>query len=485
MLRSESDDDAAVSRKKIKKKRRVKARPPGQMHRPARVRFGVLTAVWQRHALTDQVLRRYSVIKEQVRDVVELVPLAVGSEGALSREIVEGAGWLYVEHPNKPLGAKWNAGLAALQKVGVDAVLIVGSDDIVNKEIFTLYADQHAAGKKFQALRDMYFLDLRTMRMCFWGGYSGIRAGDPIGMGRLIHSDYLDAVGWHLWDDALNAGLDKSMNDHLDPLVERRGAPQELAIYGSRDIGVAAVDVKTGENIWSYDSVAEALTVEPVEAEPFLREHFPDDEVEALLVMHHRFTPTIDPGLRLFAEGDYAGARPLLEQRVASAPTDTEALHGLGLTQLDMGAHETALASFERLAELSPYDGDAFNVLGVLQFEVGQVHASIRSLIRAAHLQPTTVSHLSNLIRVMYAVRRYEDALLQVAEVGALAAQIPMPGAGPVTAELKQQIERLMDEAMAAPRSADAAAALVNACWPLFRESAAKLLEPSVRSLSA
>ena len=88
--------------------------------------LGILTTLWKRHAIAHIVLEHYAHMD---LSPVHSVRLAVGSEGDVSRSLAEEAGWEYLEHDNLPLSDKWNAGMAAL-KGRVDAVLIVGSDDI-------------------------------------------------------------------------------------------------------------------------------------------------------------------------------------------------------------------------------------------------------------------------------------------------------------------------------------------------------------------
>jgi Flp pilus assembly protein TadD len=137
--------------------------------------------------------------------------------------------------------------------------------------------------------------------------------------------------------------------------------------------------------------------------------------------------------------------------------------------------------TFAHVVERAPYDGDAWNVYGVLLFEVGRLEDATAALERAAHLTPANVSYLTNLLRVLYAQGRYGDALRHVGEVGALAAQIPAARSGQLTHDLKTRVEQLMDETQRAPRSADVAAALVEACWTVLHEAAVQLLAPAIR----
>lgn len=262
---------------------------PGQVDPAAKpVRIAVLTCLWKRHALSARVLARYQAIRETLRGRVEVLLFAVGSEGDASRRIAEDHGFHYTEHANDPLGAKWNAGLAAIRGHDVDAVLIVGSDDLLDAGYFERCAAALQAGYTFIGLRDFYLFDLATLRLCYWPGYaegSG-RFGEPIGLGRCLHRVLLERSDWRLWEDALNAGLDSSMMQRLAQRYASDAATMRVAVLSCRTHGIPAVDVKSGENIWSFSQMIEGLgRVEYSEPISFFVERFPPPEAFALLAL--------------------------------------------------------------------------------------------------------------------------------------------------------------------------------------------------------
>jgi len=245
--------------------------------------LGVLTCLWQRHALTYLVLRWYLFLRADLADRLDLLLLAVGSEGATSRILAEASGFQYVEHPNSPLGAKWNAGLAAMRELRPDAVVIVGSDDVVSGNLFSLYADQIARGSRFMGLMDMYFLDLPTRRLCFWPGYPpGIRHGDILGLGRCLHAELLEANDWRLWEDGLDKGLDGSMNQRLVPQLRTEPRRWNAAVFRCRDHGIGALDIKSSFNLWSFPTVVSVCDVMYLDFDQTLSHLFPGHLVEAI-----------------------------------------------------------------------------------------------------------------------------------------------------------------------------------------------------------
>ena len=245
--------------------------------------LGVLTCLWQRPALTDVVLRWYQHLKSDLSEQLDLELLAVGSEGAASRALAEDNGFAYVEHPNAPLGAKWNAGLAALRERQPDAVVIVGSDDLVSGNLFILYADRIARGCQYLGLTDMYFLDLASRRLCFWPGYPpGGRHGETLGLGRCLHADLLDVHDWRLWEDGLRMGLDGSMTRRLAPQLRAEPQRWNAVAFRCLDHGIGALDIKSGLNLWSFARVVGACEVQYMDFDATLCALFPEHLVEPI-----------------------------------------------------------------------------------------------------------------------------------------------------------------------------------------------------------
>jgi len=137
--------------------------------------IALLTCLWRRWPLTGLVLAHYADLRESMADRLTLELVCVGSEGDVSRTAAEAAGAHYLEHDNLPLGAKFNAGLTLARSLETEAVLIAGSDDLADVQLLERYRCGLVEGARFMGLRDMYFLDLRTRRLCFWPGVSAHR----------------------------------------------------------------------------------------------------------------------------------------------------------------------------------------------------------------------------------------------------------------------------------------------------------------------
>jgi hypothetical protein len=134
------------------------------------------------------------------------------------RKVCEAAGAIWVDHPNQPLGTKWNAAFLRAQELKADAVLFVGSSDWISKDwvqTSAQYLDQYGMTGK----RGCHLVDFRKrkMRLVYWPGYkeglpnpkrASERANEPIGIGRMLSSTCLDAMGWKPFDDTQTNSLD-------------------------------------------------------------------------------------------------------------------------------------------------------------------------------------------------------------------------------------------------------------------------------------
>lgn len=132
--------------------------------------------------------------------------------GSDERETAEKSGAIFIEHENKPLGRKWNAGFKHASTLKPDGVLFIGSSDWVSDnwldEIVPLLPEYDMIGKK-----DFYMADIgESIRSCVWEGYgSGPREIEPIGIGRVVSARIMDKFGWEPFNDLANNSMDWQM----------------------------------------------------------------------------------------------------------------------------------------------------------------------------------------------------------------------------------------------------------------------------------
>jgi hypothetical protein len=158
------------------------------------MKLALVVPVWRRFALTNQILTYYHALELPGASVRLVI---VGSEGRRSRAVARGLD--YVEAPNAPLDAKYDAGIEAagrLTDFRPDAVALVGSDDFFTPRYFQWGLERIGRGAGLVGLRDLLLVDLLRTRILYWPGYRGDRAGAPVGSGMMWSAAMLDAVGW-------------------------------------------------------------------------------------------------------------------------------------------------------------------------------------------------------------------------------------------------------------------------------------------------
>jgi len=248
----------------------------------------LLTSVWKRPELTKIVLRTYDRMRESLADEIDLRLLAVGSEDETSRLLCEECGFDYIEQPNSPLSYKWNAGVNAAEKYEPDALVIVGSDDLVSPGLFHAWAEKLREGLHFFGISDMYFFDPTDSRLGYWGGYEHTvmkdRAGEPIGCGRCFSRTLLEKMKWNLWPPM----------PKLDSLLDRL-ALNFAKVHGFKpvswklaEIGAQAVDIKIDTNITPFDAIEYQVVRNGDNAMDYMRSLLTPDDLTRLMQLRNR-----------------------------------------------------------------------------------------------------------------------------------------------------------------------------------------------------
>ncbi|KMW70860.1 tetratricopeptide repeat protein, partial [Limnoraphis robusta] len=246
----------------------------------------ILTCVWKRPELVKIVLSYYSHLKRELAGKIKLELLAVGSEGKTSRHLCKQCGFDYVEYANSPLSAKWEYGLNQCASYDPDAVIVVGSDDLISQSLIEFYNIKLQENLVFCGLKDGYFFDLANESLILWTGYNvradPTRVGETIGMGRCLSRTLLDKLEFSIWRGLdIDRGLDGAMTRKLvqlglqfleyDDCVIAQIGDHTLRIghcgFKMAEIGAYAVDIKVSENITPleryFERDANTLVVQP------------------------------------------------------------------------------------------------------------------------------------------------------------------------------------------------------------------------------
>ena len=265
----------------------------------------MLTCVWKRPKLTKIIMSYYSKLKEEVRDTVNLEFVAVGSEGKKSRTICEDAGFHYYEYENQPMSEKWQHGLEMTEKFNPDGVIIMGSDDIITKEIINFYVEKINLGYLLIGIKDFYIYESSIKKLVHWRGYGKLndahRMDETIGLGRCLARPLLDKIKFDVWGGLeLKRNLDGAMTNRLKEfgifpvsedncsIIIHNGKILRIGHIGYKlnEMNGFAIDIKSKTNVTNFerylDRDPESVTF--VEG-GILKEYIYEDTIEEIMAL--------------------------------------------------------------------------------------------------------------------------------------------------------------------------------------------------------
>jgi hypothetical protein len=196
----------------------------------------IVTAVHGRREVTQMFVDHY-----RDWDVLKICVASTDDDVQFMRD----NGWHVVQHENRPLGAKWNAVIRFALEFEWEQLIQVGSDDLMNPKYLNFA--NHVA---FGGVKTLYFWEKESGE-CMKYTYVGNRKDYILGAGRVM-SRYVVETVWketegELFPNHYNKGLDSGSELH----IKLSGFKPELIQLPYPMI----VDVKSGENIWSFKTL--------------------------------------------------------------------------------------------------------------------------------------------------------------------------------------------------------------------------------------
>jgi hypothetical protein len=238
------------------------------------VRLAFVVPVHGRHQLAEACLRQLARTCAALKaDGADASAILVGDDIFFDRLAAElGFGW--VRAANRPLGAKWNDGVEfACREGGVDYVVPLGSDDVVDHRLFVgAWGIDEVVCARQSAVVSPDGDRLAELHIRYAGG-DGVR---------MLPRALLERVRFRPAADERDRALDGSMSDKLGP----SGTGRRLR-YVYRDLHpLQIVDLKSPgrDQRTSYEACLEFATCEREDVWESIGAVYPDafvDEVRA------------------------------------------------------------------------------------------------------------------------------------------------------------------------------------------------------------
>lgn len=214
------------------------------------IRLCVVTGMWKRPEVFKIFGKHYKKLGIDV--------IVVGSEGQTSKKLAESFGFVYIEHPNQPLGSKMNSTITEALKRGYTHVICVGSDDLLSQELIDEYVKLIKKGYHFIGVTDFYFYDIESGKAAYWGGYRELyRKNHTVGAGRVLSRKLIESWNGVVWDNSHPQHLDTSMQKNLSK------SEYPKFIFSLKEKGLMAVDIKSDVNMTPFRLWDNTSYIEP------------------------------------------------------------------------------------------------------------------------------------------------------------------------------------------------------------------------------
>jgi hypothetical protein len=227
---------------------------------------------------------REPLLKQTViRLLKQCVAVIVAGHTESEHRACNGAEFLFCA-PDMPLGAKWQLCIDVAMDRNPDAILIMGSSDMISDNWIPVLYKEIENGYAMVGTSGIHFLDIKQrnrLNLCHWKGYNNYRAGEPIGTGRLISAKALRMMGGIAFDRHINHSLDYSTMEKLDGISQQWGEKLVKCIDYTLDSTVKCLSISTyrWENKHNFGNMLiDSSTTRMENAHDFAYQYFPEVE---------------------------------------------------------------------------------------------------------------------------------------------------------------------------------------------------------------
>lgn len=198
-------------------------------------RLLIYTALWKRPHISEICFAGLNRLRKHPDYDIKV--LAVISEEEMI-PLCEKYDVQWVMHENQPLGKKKNFGLKAAKEIDFDFLMEIGSDDLITNELLTSYKEY--LKYDFFGIRDAAYINSVD------GECRRLISKSTYGAGRMIKRSVLERVGWELWADNKEKGLD---NNSVHRLAAEGIFYRQVPAMPAPGV----IDIKSDVNIWGFN----------------------------------------------------------------------------------------------------------------------------------------------------------------------------------------------------------------------------------------
>lgn len=186
----------------------------------------------------QNVLRLWCAQIKRLREEFGMFIPAIVVSGEEDKSICNSYHIIHTTQVNNPATRKWNTAMKYMRSIGMDYVMILGSDDIISTRYVTQVMELMEEDIDLIGTQTIYFYcgqgaDRGTLVKLFNGTLKGI--------GKTVSKRVLDKCDWQPWDVDKNWGM--------DAIAQKNFAKHYKSLRIVNDV---IVDVKTKANLNSF-----------------------------------------------------------------------------------------------------------------------------------------------------------------------------------------------------------------------------------------
>jgi hypothetical protein len=196
--------------------------------------LGIITINFNR----PKIIRLWCAQIKRLREQFETYIPAVVVSGKEDETICNQYHVVHITQQNDPVTEKWNTAMAYMRSIGIDYVMIIGSDDIVSTGFVRKTMEQMERGIDYIGTKVFYFFCGQGLDR---GKLVKLDTAPTKGIGKTISKYVLDQCDWRLWDKEKNWGMDAIATKNIVQYARSRVLIEDII-----------VDIKTTQNLNSF-----------------------------------------------------------------------------------------------------------------------------------------------------------------------------------------------------------------------------------------
>ena len=193
--------------------------------------FGVVTINNGR----PKVFKLFCASMKRLRTQVGINFPVVCVSGIEDRNTCDEYGIGHIVQANQPVSRKWDTATRYMKGLGVNYVLILGSDDILSTSLLKSLISEMNKGISLIGIKELYFYGTENK---FKGKLLYLKLTSLAGVCRTIHRSILDKVDWAICNADKGWGMDGLIMKRIRPHITTQSVVEGMVVDVKSDVNL-------------------------------------------------------------------------------------------------------------------------------------------------------------------------------------------------------------------------------------------------------